>query len=903
MTRLSLLRYIVAVASVAAALALTLSLWQFMEPNRFLLLAAAVMFTAWYGGLLPGLLAALLAIIGDLTVLPPAFPTPNRIGDILRLGMFVLVSVMMGSLSAARRRAQEALRKAHGELELKVRERTVELEQTAEELRAEVVERKRAEEELEKRVRQQAVVAELGGRALSGVGLDELMNECAARVAETLEVEYCKVLELLPGGESLSLRAGFGWGEGSVRNAAVDAGLNSCGGFTLHSKQPVIVEDLRTETRFNPPPLLQQHGVVSGVSVLVQDHERPFGILGAHTTRRRKFTPNDVHFLQAISGVLGAAIERKRLEEEHARFVGEQAARAEAEAALRRSAFLAEASGVLASSLDYRTTLKNVARLAVPNFADYCVLDIFDEDGELRRAEVAHSDREKDELVRRLRKYPPDLDNPLSPVAKVLRSGKMEVYREFPDTLLEGSAADEEHLRLLRELAPKSSVIAPLLARERTLGAITFTFAESGRRHTPVEEALIRDLVGRAALAVDNARLYAELQEANRARDEFLATASHELRTPLASMLIWTRMLTSGKLDSETTAHALKTLVSNVKSLSQLINDLLDVSRIITGKLRIDARPTELAPVVEEAVEVVRPASDAKGIEVRTEFDATAGPVLGDPDRLRQVVWNLASNAIKFTPAGGSVKVRVGRVGSSAYVSVSDTGCGIDAKTLPHIFERFYQSDDKNMHGGMGLGLAIVRHLVEMHGGTVSAESPGEGLGATFTVKIPLVAVLPEEDDREVMRPDIGKEASFICPVSLEGLSVLVVDDEAATREVVRAVLEHCGARVTEAASCAEAVDVFAAKGSDERPDVIVSDIQMPGEDGYALIRRVRALDAGRGGQVPAVALTARAGEEDRVRALAAGFQSHMSKPVEPTELVAVVASLAGHTGKGQSGG
>ena len=435
--------------------------------------------------------------------------------------------------------------------------------------------------------------------------------------------------------------------------------------------------------------------------------------------------------------------ERRRAQEEHVQLIREQAARAEAEEARRRLAFLAEASNLLTASLDYQTTLKNVARLAVPTLADYCTIDIIDEDETIHRVEVACADPQQSGLAHELQQYPPDFNNFEMPVTKVLHTGKLAFYPVIPDALLVAGAWDAEHLRLLRALGPKSHVVAPLVARGRTLGAISFTLAESNRRYSPADLALIEELAGRAALAVDNARLYQQVQSASRAKDEFLATVSHELRTPLASMLIWTRMLAAGKLDEETSAHALKTLAGNVKSLSQLINDLLDVSRIIIGKLRIDARPVKLKTVIEAAVEVVCPAADAKQIEIKTTLAPSVRPVLGDPDRLQQVLWNLLANAIKFSPAGGRIEVRLEEALSDAVITVRDTGQGISAEFLPYVFDRFRQADgsDARTHGGLGLGLAIVRHLAEMHGGTVSAESPGVGRGATFTVKLPFKVV------------------------------------------------------------------------------------------------------------------------------------------------------------------
>ncbi|HEX8844508.1 MAG TPA: PAS domain S-box protein [Pyrinomonadaceae bacterium] len=383
-----------------------------------------------------------------------------------------------------------------------------------------------------------------------------------------------------------------------------------------------------------------------------------------------------------------------------------------------------------------------------------------------------------------------------------------------------------------------------------------------------------------------------EAENANRTKDEFLATLSHELRTPLTAMLGWTKMLRMRDLDETTSALALETVERNAKAQAQLIEDLLDVSRIITGNLRLDARPVELLPVIEAAIDSVRPAAEAKGIGLRTFLDPLAGLVSGDPARLQQIVWNLLSNAVKFTKEG-EVRVRLERANSQVEISVSDTGQGIKSEFLPFVFDRFRQADSSTtrMHGGLGLGLAIVRHLVELHGGTVHAESEGPGRGATFKVKFPLMAVRISDFGFRHEEPDSEESAARASqPSMLAGWRLLVVDDEPDARELMRTVLEKQGASVTTAGSADEALEVF----EREKPDVLISDIGMPGADGYDLIRRIRARGEAEGGNVPAAAVSAYVGEENRRQALAAGFQIHVAKPLDPSELVAVVQSLKG---------
>jgi len=378
-------------------------------------------------------------------------------------------------------------------------------------------------------------------------------------------------------------------------------------------------------------------------------------------------------------------------------------------------------------------------------------------------------------------------------------------------------------------------------------------------------------------------------------KDEFLATLSHELRSPLNAILGWTRLLNTRKFDEATTAKALETIERSARSQAQLVEDLLDVSRIIQGKLRLNVRPLELISVIEAAIEIVRPAAVAKEIQIQSVLDSAVGAVAGDFDRLQQIIWNLLSNAVKFTPKQGHVQVLLKRVNSNVEIIVTDTGQGISAEFIPYVFDRFRQADSSitRSYSGLGIGLAIVRNLVELHGGTVRVSSQGEGKGATFTVKLPLIPVRVNVDTAEPIQPTIGQAVAFDNPPALNGVRVLIVDDEAEAREYIIAVLQQCGAEVSAVASASEAIAAF----SQLKPDVLVSDIGMPFEDGYSLIRQIRALTLEQGGQIPAIALTAYARAEDRTRAIAAGFQIHIPKPVEPAELATVVASLTKTTG------
>ena len=425
---------------------------------------------------------------------------------------------------------------------------------------------------------------------------------------------------------------------------------------------------------------------------------------------------------------------RKAAEEERAQLIREQAARAEAETARRRAAFLAEVGATLASSLDDRATLANVARLAVPEVADWCVVLIVS-DGRPEPVAVQHADPTRREALWELaRRFPPRREN-AGGVFDVIRTGEARLFGELPAF---SQTADPDHERLIGKVGFTSSLLVPLRARSNTIGCLAL--GAVGRRFTENDLSLAQSLADRGALAADNARLYREAQEANRMKDEFLATLSHELRTPLNAIVGWTKLLQGGQLDEATTARAITTIDRNARAQTQLIEDILDVSRIVAGKLHLNVRAVDLAALVEGALDSVRHAAEAKAVRLETDIARAVGPFEGDPDRLQQVAWNLISNAIKFTPRGGRVRVRLRADDEQAVLSVEDNGAGINPEFLPHVFERFRQADSSSTrpHGGLGLGLAIVRHLVELHGGSVEVTSEGEGKGATFTVRLPL---------------------------------------------------------------------------------------------------------------------------------------------------------------------
>ncbi len=753
-----------------------------------------------------------------------------------------------------------------------------------------------ARELAEARARQQREVAELGLRALAGVSPETLAEMVGERVAATLGVEYTEVLELLPAGDELRLRAGVGWRPGSVGTATVGAGRDSQGGYTLLRDTPVLVEDLPAERRFQGPPLLLEHGVVSGMTVVIQGPAGPWGVLGAHTREHRRFTPDDASFLQGAANVLGQALSRAAVEarlrasrdeiaailrsvgdgivvhdpefrvvyandaaahllgyeraadltglllgtvreryeardeagallapgdfagervargeadsveqllrlrfpdrseerwtevrasavrgsegrarlvvnvlrdvtrsvdqqralEEQASQLEESAveletkldelqvrtreaeeARAAAEAAERRSGFLSEAGRVLSSSLDYEVTLRSVARLSVQDLADWCVVHVMGEEGELHRLEVAHADPEKLRAALELERLYPPQDGRDTGVMTVIRSGKPELYPVITDEMLAATARDEEHLRRLRELGIDTAMTVPLVARGRTVGAIQMLGA-APKRYGPGDLALAEELARRAAAAVDNARLYAEAQEANRAKSNFLAVVSHELRTPLNAIMGYTDLLdagVAGELEADQHKH-LGRIRTSSKHLLQLIEEILEYARIEAGRedVRIDvARITDIAA---EAAAVVEPLSAAKGLELRVDADPAAA-VRTDTRKVRQILLNLLSNAVKFTEHG-SVELQATVEGEEVVFRVRDTGIGIPADMRESIFQAFWQVEQPNTRrtGGTGLGLSVARRLAHLLGGTLTVDSQPDQ-GSTFTLRLP----------------------------------------------------------------------------------------------------------------------------------------------------------------------
>ncbi len=643
----------------------------------------------------------------------------------------------------------------------------------------------------------------------------------------------------------------------------------------VRDQAPLFFDDFNTYRARYPHlvvPGAQEPQCIAAVPFVVE--ERTIGGLSLRFFRSSPRAAEDNAFILHLARTCTQSLERAHLYE------AERKARADAEVERRRLGLLAEASAVLNASLDPAAISASLARVAVPAFAHYCLVCNLDEDGAPQFISALHEDPEKEALIRDMRARYPFGEN--HPIVEVARTGKGKLLRVNDDAIFRSIAADDEHLALIRSLGSTSSIVVPLIARGHTLGVLSFGLTRG--RYNQADLALAEELGQRAALALDNARLLHEAQEASRVKDEFLGVVSHELRTPLNAILGWARMLRTGAVREGNQPRALESIERNAVHQAKLIDDLLDASRITAGKLRLDASVLELAPVVEAAVHAVTPGATNRDISLHTIFDTASIPIFGDPSRLQQIVWNLLSNAIKFTPKGGRIEVRLARTGDEAVLLVSDSGRGIRAELLPHVFERFRQGDGTltRASGGLGLGLSIVRHLVEAHGGTVRAESDGPDTGAKFTVKLPIAKPRP----LPAPGPPVGERQTETR--ALAGLCVLVVDDEPDAREILEEILDLAGATVKTAADAAEALRIL----SDFVPDVLVSDLAMPDEDGLSLIRKIRNRAPDRIATIPAIALTAYTRPEDRVRALNAGFQMHVPKPVDPTELVVTIASL-----------
>ena len=562
-----------------------------------------------------------------------------------------------------------------------------------------------------------------------------------------------------------------------------------------------------------------------------------------------------------------------------------------------------EASELIASSLDYERTLARVAELAVPQIADWCAVDVVNENGAVERLAVAHIDPKKIQFVHEVeKKYPPD-PNAKTGVPEVLRTGKSEFYPEIPQGMLEAAAVDDEHLRIIRELGLVSAMVVPLIARKKILGVITFVTAESNRHYTPSDLTMAEDLGRLAGLAIENARLYRKAQEeinerkqaeqalweakekaeeserqlvaASQAKDRFLAMLSHELRTPLTPVLAAVEALQSERIPAELRPW-FEIIQRNVELEARLIDDLLDLTRVSKGKLQLRMETVDIHVLIPQVLAIYREELRNKKIHLASHLEAEKALVKADPARVQQIFWNLVKNAIKFTPSGGTITVRTRDIDRDRIaIDVADTGIGIEPTMLQRIFEEFEQAAEPgNTAGGLGLGLTISRRLAEAQGGTIVAHSDGLGKGSTFTVEM-------RTTDEPYIQPKVKTNGRDRTPVAKQ--KILVVDDHVDTNNAIRMLLERLGYDVVSAHSAAEALRAI----KDTPVDLIISDIGMPDESGHEMMEKMRKFTS-----VPAIALSGFGSDEDIQRSHDAGFQEHMIKPIKLHKLREEVMNL-----------
>jgi PAS domain S-box-containing protein len=800
-----------------------------------------------------------------------------------------------------------ALQRTKGELEeesLPGTGPTTQLIYSNERLRLELDERAQMEAELRDRAFQQAAVAELGQRALVGTNLGVLMDEAVSLVAQTLKVEYAKLQQLLPDSNSLLLKAGVGWKEGFIGRALAEASADSQAGYTLLSSGPVIVEDIGEETRFKPSPLLQEHQVVSGMSVIIYGQKNPFGVLGAHTTRLRAFTEDDAHFLQAVANVLATAIENTRLHAETQR-------RAE------QLAVLHELDRAITTSLRLTDIYHAFAQHAV-RLLDYDRTSIALLEGEqMRITYLAGKNKDQTDL-------PVDTVLPYqgSAVGWVVAQGQPLLRHNIPaDTRF----TEDEHL-----IAGgiQSSMIMPLRVKGQVIGTWNIDQEQVGA-YSPDDLDIAQSMADQLAIAIENARLFQkarqeiaerqraevaleeerallaqrvaertmdlmaaneELARAARLKDEFLASMSHELRTPLTAVLGMVEVLKMeayGPLTKKQ-QHSIDVIEESGRHLLDLINDILDLSKIEADRLDLSIGPVAVDTVCQSSLQFIKQTAHQKDIKVSFSPDNAVSVLQADERRFKQILVNLLSNAVKFTPEGGEVGLEI--VGDTtqqkAHLTIWDTGIGISPEDLERLFEPFVQLDSKlaRQYSGTGLGLALVSRMVKMHDGDISVESE-VGQGSRFTVSFPWSESAKTTETVEQAAEDASSQ-SKVWPISatkVRSAMILLAEDEESTAKLVTDYLQVSGYRVIVAENGVEALE----QAREEKPDVILMDIQMPEMDGLEAITRLR--EDTEMSTVPIIALTALAMPGDRERCLAAGANGYFSKPVNLKQLVQAI--------------
>ncbi len=677
-----------------------------------LILMLPVLGAAMMGGAKAALLAAgLAAASANWALIPPAFSfkIPGPL-DSSALLVFVVASSLVALVSQARHHA--AVARAHA----------------SEWSRAAAAESRR-----------RRALGEVMARTLAAGTVEVVSRDVASLAATSLDCAHALVLELAAEGSPFTVVAAVGWKVEAVEGLTIYTGIDTQAGYAVYAREPVAVGDGEAEARFAIPAVLRGHGVRSGLAARIGTAVRPFGVVAVYSTQVRRFSEEDTQLLASIATALAGLYERKRLETERSELAARDVAQREsADLATRRAAFLAQTVTVLDSALEPEATLVSLARLAIPALADCAVVDLVTDEGHIQRVDVVDIDPTRREATSAIRRIPPDIRGE-GPFARAIRTGQPALLSNVAEYARATSGRPEsEYQRLIRAVSCEALLLIPLVARGQTLGLLTLG-SRTANRYGAADLSLAQELAARAAVALDNGRLYREAQAASRAKDDFLATVSHELRTPINAVLGWAAMLRSEQFDQSRAHYACEAIERSARAQAQLLEQLLDVSRIISGKLELSLAPVHVEAIVGAAIDSVRPSADEKGVKLITELEHGLPLLLADPERLQQVMINVLANAVKFSPEDGMVEVGLRHDEGFAHIVVRDHGIGIRSEFLPYVFDRLRQGASPGNHG-LGLGLWIVRDIVERHGGTVTAASDGEGTGATFTVTLPLRA-------------------------------------------------------------------------------------------------------------------------------------------------------------------
>ena len=585
------------------------------------------------------------------------------------------------------------------------------------------------------------VLLDLSARASAGGSVEAICHDAVAMTTTALAVDYCAIFDVSGEGDALMLAFAAGWDVSDVAGLIIPTEIDTQAGYALHAREPVVVDNAASDKRFTLPQVLRAKGVRSGVVARIAASGRPFGVIGAYAVSKRVYTTEQADFVAGVAHTLAGVFERKRLEGERAELAArDKVHRASAELATRRAAYLAQTATVFDAALEPEATLINLARLAVPALAECAIVDLVPEDAAVRRVEVIEVDPTRRDAAQTVRRQTPNLTTE-SPFSRAIRTGQPALVPDVPHRSGE-DGNDPDHVRLMKMLGCQSLLLIPLVARGQTLGLLTLASRDRSRQYDGADLALAQELAGRAAIALDNARLYRESQNASRTKDEFLAMVSHELRTPINAVLGWAAMLREHRLDPSRAEYACDAIERGARAQAHMLEQLLDVSRAISGKLELRLAPAHLAGIVAAAADSVRPEADDKKVRITSHLERSLPLMMVDPERLQQVVVNLLSNAVKFSPSEGEVHVELRRDEAAAEIIVRDHGVGIRREFLPYVFDRFRQAEGnrRKTNRGLGLGMSIARDIVERHGGTIGAESDGEGKGATFTVRLPLRA-------------------------------------------------------------------------------------------------------------------------------------------------------------------